>query len=68
MRKVNWSIPAKGHKDKRKKRHKSGRMVISRFEDALFRIVKAAAAAKSQSMSYTIYEAVKEKYQPESAK
>jgi hypothetical protein len=64
MQKREWKKPGRGHKDDRTSAKEKSRAVITRLDEDLFRTVRYAAAAKKQSLSYTIFEAVRDKFMP----
>jgi hypothetical protein len=53
-----------GHKDKRNSATASNMMISVRLPSDLFDRVRESAVGKGQSMSYTIFEAVRDKYMP----
>jgi hypothetical protein len=67
MQKREWKKPGKGHKDDRTSSQEKSRAVITRLDEDLFKTVRGIARTKRQSLSYTIFEAVRDKYAPESA-
>ena len=62
MQKRQWKKPGKGHKDDRTSAREKSRAVITRLDENLFKSVRAIAHSKRQSLSYTIYEAVRDRY------
>ena len=64
MQRRKWKKPGKGHKDDRTSAKEKSRAVITRLDENLFKTVRAAAAASKQSLSYTVYEAVRDKFLP----
>lgn len=62
MQRREWKKPGKGHKDDRTSAKEKSRAVITRLDEPLFKNVRTDAASKKQSLSYTIYEAVRDRY------
>ena len=67
MQQRKWKKPGNGHKDNRTSAKEKSRAAITRLDADLFKIVRAEAKAREQSLSYTIFEAVRDKFMPESA-
>jgi hypothetical protein len=67
MQKREWRKPGKGHKDDRTSAKEKSRAVITRLDEDLFKTVREIARLKRQSLSYTIFEAVRDKYVPGAA-
>jgi hypothetical protein len=65
MQQRKWKKPGNGHKDDRTSATEKSRAVITRLDANLFTIVRAAAKARKQSLSYTIYAAVRKEFMPD---